>query len=407
MPKVLWDYWRHGKYRRSLKYRLGVDFPYIEKRGRQLLWVHTVSVGEVKAAAGLIKKIKAENPQILILVSVVTETGYREALKTLSQADYHVYLPLDLRIIISPIVKRCSPDIVIVVETDFWYNFLSSAKKCGAKLCLVNGKLSSRSQKRYRQFWWIFQDLFNLFDIYAVQGKQYRQRFIDLGVDGGKVTVTGNLKLDDSYPSLSTSELEVWRRTLGLGSQRQLVVLGSTHPGEEELLLEALADIPDILIAVVPRHPERFEAVADLLKANKLPFARYSSIGDRIGDERVILVDAMGVLRNLYQLATIAVVGGSFVNGVGGHNILEPLWYGTPVVCGPYMYSQPDFIELLHSYHAGEQVEINSLRKVVKNLLGDQDYYKQLSNAGKKLWQKERGAVERTYSLIEQGFGQG
>ena len=386
LPKFLFCLLFRGKYRSSFGSRLGFDFPVIE--GDFVIWVHAVSVGEVRAVSGLIKKLCLEHPDAVIILSCITETGYAEGLRSVSGVDHHVYLPLDLSYIVRPIVRRVSPDIVVICETDFWWNFLSEARDVGAELILVNGKVSQRSLNRYCKLPIVANSFFSIFRYFCVQNSVYEERFKKVGVPKNKLFVTGNLKFDDEYVVLQDEELFRWRKDLGLSSDDKVVVIGSTHDPEEIQLLNIMKDVwtefPSLRVLLLPRHPERFDYVRSIIK-----------------DDRVILIDKMGCLREVYQLADIAIVGGSFITTVGGHNILEPVKYNVPVLFGPYMYSQPGMEELVLEYGAGVKMELSRVGENVLNLLKNEKLREAMGEAGKHLFEDVQGSVEKTFSIVE------
>lgn len=401
LPRLLYMRVRYGKYRQSLGQRLGFGYPSINKGERQLIWIHAVSVGEVKAVAALAKMLKGKLGNPLLLMTTTTETGQAEARRSVPEADFYFYLPFDFSWIIKPIVRKFKPDVVILTESDFWYHFLQVSKEIGAKVFLVNGKLSERSAKRFKWVPWFTSRLFNLFDCLCLQGDVYKRRFEALGIQPEKLFVTGNMKFDSHYPQLSSVELDQLMQRMGVTKGQPTLVIGSTHAPEEELFIPVLVElwkrIPQLKVLLVPRHPERFDAVAKLLDAHQISFSRDSQHNPI---KPLILVDAMGVLRTCYQLATVAVVAGSFTPVVGGHHILEPCWYGVPVVFGPYMHSQPDMVDLALEYKVGLQVQEGELFESLLHLFSDPSYRDGMSRSGIKLSQDIKGATERTFERI-------
>ncbi|MBA3816494.1 MAG: 3-deoxy-D-manno-octulosonic acid transferase, partial [Parachlamydiaceae bacterium] len=358
-----------------------------------------------KAVLALVKKIRSELHHPIIVFSTTTETGYVEACRSIV-ADYHVYLPFDFGWVIRAIIRRTAPDLVVLCESDFWYNFISAAKKYGANVILVNGKISTRSLERFKKIPLFTKSLFGCIDLFCVQSNLYRQRFLDLGIPPEKIEVTGNMKFDGDYSKLPAAQLAAWRRELGVGADDPVVVVGSSHNPEETLLLKVMADVwqkfPNVKVMIVPRHPERFNEVAGILQKNNINFRRLSQKKheDKSGIP-VILIDAMGLLRKCYQLADIAIVAGSYTSKVGGHNILEPSWYGVPVIFGPYMHSQPDLLELVKEYRAGLQVSIEELPNALVNLLSQPNECKLLSEAGLRLSGDIHGATGKTWEHIK------
>jgi 3-deoxy-D-manno-octulosonic-acid transferase len=403
LPKALYMWFKHGKYKESLFKRLSPSFPEMPVDNRYRIWIHAVSVGETKVAATLVKQLKVEFPTAFIIISSLTETGHAEALKSIPTADFHTYLPIDLSWIINPLVRKIKPNLVILCESDFWYNFLQTAKECGANIALVNGKISEKSQVRFQRFPWFKKKLFSLFDIVCVQSKIYQQRFESLGIPQNKITVTGNMKLDDAPLLLSKPELNEWKQQLGLGDLDQILVVGSTHDPEESLLLPIFKDLwkeyPNLKVLLVPRHPERFNEVAQMIQKHQIPFQRLSTFKKQ-DLMNLLLIDSMGLLRKCYQMADIALIGGSFTNKVGGHNIIEPSWYGVPVLFGPFMHQQPELVKLVEEYDSGIQTPIENLHIHLKSLLDNPQKRQIFGNAGLKLVSEMAGATERTCQAI-------
>lgn len=404
LPRILYQHFFQGKYRNSFLQRFGLKIPSINKEGRPLVWIHAVSLGETKAVAALGKLIKKQLNNPIIIVSSITETGHNEARRSLPFADFYIYLPLDFTWIIKPIVRRLSPDLVILTETDFWYNFLKSAKECKADIVVVNGKMSIRSLQRFQMLPWFSTELFASVDHFCVQNKAYAERFAQMGVPVSKITVTGNLKFDDESPKFTETELKEWKERLGIKQNNKVLVIGSTHDPEEKLLMNVLENIwlqfPNLKVILVPRHPERFNEVATLLRSFNISFIRFTDINRKTGEEKVILVDAMGILKSCYQLADMAIIGGSYTLKVGGHNIIEPCWYGVPVIFGPHMQTQPELVKLVKDYQAGLQVEEKELTQTLLTCLQDPAKCTSLGQGGLELMADMKGSTVRTWNSI-------
>lgn len=403
-PWFLYQWTFKKKYRKSILKRFGSGFPLIKKGKRPLIWIHAVSLGETKAVSTLVKTIKSEYNNPIIVFSTTTETGYVEACRAIA-ADYHVYLPFDFGWVVRPIIKRTAPDLLILCESDFWYNLLSSAKKSGATVVLVNGKISMKSLDRFKKVPFFAKPLFSNIDLYCVQSTLYKKRFEQLGIHPDKIQVTGNMKLDGDYGKLPTQQLEAWRKELGIQPKDPVLVIGSSHHPEETQLLGVLAHVwkqfPNLRVVLVPRHPERFNEVAGILQKSNINFRRLSQKNTDESSVPVILIDAMGLLRKCYQLADVAVVAGSYTPKIGGHNILEPSWYGVPVLFGPYMHTQPDLVDLIREYGAGHQVTIDDLPEELISLLKDPDKRKKIGKAGLRLATDVHGATSKTNQLIK------
>ena len=410
LPKFLYLWIYKKKYHDSILQRLGFSFPEINKQGKTLIWVHAVSLGETKAISTLVIMMRARWKDSIILFSTTTETGNGEARKTVP-ADYFVYLPFDFSWVIKPAIRRIRPDLVILCESDFWLNFLEVSKEVGAKVAIVNGKISARSENRLLKIPSFAKKLFSPVDLFCVQDETYAKRFQALGVPSDKIVITGNLKFDGNYPKLTQTELFEWRSHLGIAPDDPVIVVGSTHNPEESEIIHAMGKVwnrfPRLKVILVPRHPERFDEVAALLKKQKIGFRRLSqgaSKGADHGNEPVILIDAMGQLLKCYQIAEIAIVAGSYVQRVGGHNILEPCWYGIPVVYGPYMHGQPSFLELIQKYGADVEVPMEEMSSQLIQLMESPDRRKSLGDLGLKLTSDLHGATEKTMNLLNSFF---
>lgn len=404
LPKFLYQLIVKKKYRKSFLQRFGKGFPSIRKDNHPLIWIHAVSLGETKAVCSLAKMLKNGDYSPTLIFSTATETGYSEACRTIG-ADYCVYLPFDFGWIIKPLIKRLKPDLVVLCESDFWYNFLSSAKQAGATVAVVNGKLSMRSTERFCRFPFFSNKLFHSIDLFCVQSSLYAKRFERIGIPTQKISVTGNMKFDGDYTRLSHLELTSWRSELGIAETDPVIVIGSSHHPEESELITALSKAwqahPNLKVLIVPRHPERFNEVAGVLQKFNLDFHRLSQKLLKTSAPPIILVDAMGLLRKCYQLATLAIVAGSYTQNVGGHNILEPACFGIPVIFGPHMYSQPDLVHLILEYKAGFQTPLDQISSTVLQLLNNNEQRRILGEAGLNLAKDLKGATQKTFDYLK------
>ncbi len=406
LPKAIYQSIRFNKYRSSWRSRFGIGFPHVQRKGSgPIIWIHAVSMGETGAVALLAKRLKEEIEDATFVVSSTTETGHAEAKKQMPFASHFVYLPLDFLWCVKLVFRRCTPDIVILCESDFWYNFLRTAKKNGAICLLVNGKLSEKSTKRFACFSLFTRKLFSLIDAFCVQSELYKTRFLQLGIPASKIYITGNLKFDTVPTPLIQDKLEELKAKLHIQPQDFVVVIGSTHKLEEEMLLDQIAPLaslfPHIKIIIAPRHPERFEDVAAIIQRYSLPYATWTK-GSSVANPTLFLIDAMGILRHCYQLADVAIVAGSFTDKVGGHNILEAQAFGIPVVCGPYMYSQPHLIESAQAYHAIIQVPAEQVRATLLELLNNPGKCQTLKNNASCFVSAIQGATHKNFSMVQE-----
>jgi len=403
-PKLLWQSLVLGKYRKSFLSRVSGKGPRPGTKGL-VIWLHAVSVGEVKALSTLTPHIRKACPDAFILVSTVTETGQKEAKRLLAQADAFCYLPLDFSWIVRRFVKRLKPDLLVLVEGDFWLNLLKQVKKEGGSVVLVNGKISEKSLKRYLFMKAFSQELFQRIDTFCVQSEEYLKRFLKLGIAPEKLTVIGNLKYDIPAPEPSESEVEAWRAKLGIQPSDLVLTVGSTHEREEELLLKALKPLwnkyENLKLLLVPRHPERFRKVEKTIEEEGAQFTCYSKLRNRSKSEKIILIDEMGVLPQCYRISNLSIVGGSFVEGIGGHDIFEPAKMGIPVIFGPYMHKQVELSQNLTQSGVGRQISIDELHEVLENYLSHPSSMKEDGEKGKRFAQKVMGSAFRTWKEIE------
>ncbi|MBJ7450081.1 MAG: 3-deoxy-D-manno-octulosonic acid transferase [Parachlamydiales bacterium] len=399
VPKMLWSNYRYGKYSLSFSKKWGRDFKTLDKGQKKCLWVHAVSVGEIKAIASLANQLIDQN-DYFVVVTTCTETGWRQAQLSIPKA-HHLFLPYDFPYIIRPIVKRLKPDLVLLSETDFWYHFQNACKKVGAKIVLVNGKISERSYKRYKILKLLLKPLLNDVDKFLVQNEEYAKRFIDIGVPENKIVVTGNIKLEAIYPKVS--DLDPLRHKFCIQPDDLVVTIASTHPTEEELFIPVMKQVwkeqPQVRFILVPRHPERCPQIKRLLDGNHIEYSLWNtSINEK---KPLILIESMGQLLTAYQLSTLAIVAGSFCEGIGGHNVLEPIYYGVPTLFGPQMWGQKDFAHLAISYKSGLSVPIESMASTLILLLKKGPDYQTLTNGGKSLFSQNQGAVSKSLNYIK------
>jgi len=387
LPKLSIEYFFRGKYRASLSARIRPRIP--EKLKKPLIWLHGVSVGEIKALSTLVPHIKKAYPDAFIFITTVTETGGGQANKSVPDADAIQYLPLDFSWIIGPFVQALRPKLLILVEGDYWYNLMREVKNCGGSIVVVNGKISERSVKRYLLFSAFSHHLFSLIDYFCLQSEDHLSSFLKLGVSLKKSFVTGNLKFDIPSLSLSESDCRAYKRDLGIAEGDVVVTLGSTHEGEESPLLNIFRSLqrrlPNLKVLLLPRHPERFSRVGRLV-------AHYP---------RVILVDRMGVLPKCYCISDLAVVGGSFVKGVGGHDIFEPMKMGVPTLFGPFMHNQRELVRLVTESGAGRSVPLEALHATLEELLSNAHLLHIMGEKGRRCAQTVMGSALRTWGKIE------
>ncbi|MFI5344596.1 MAG: 3-deoxy-D-manno-octulosonic acid transferase [Chlamydiales bacterium] len=400
LPKLLYDLVVHKKHRKSFLYRLGCGLPKKSAKKSPVIWIHAISLGETKAAVALAREIKKRFPNGTLVISSVTETGHQEAQRCMPFADHHIYLPLDFNLLIKRAIKRLSPDLVLLCESDFWLNFLQNVQKNGGYVGLINGKISEKSAKRYSQFPFFSRRLFGLFDIFCMQNSLYQDRFIKLGIPQDKTLITGNLKFDDEYPQLTLEEVKEWRQKLGISPGQFVLTIGSTHDPEETLLIDVLTEVwkswPNLKVLLIPRHPERYDEAGKILEKKRMLWTSFTDINRQNGNEQIILMNAMGLLRMCYQLSDFSIVGGSYTDRIGGHNIMEPCWYGKPVIFGPYMHTQVEFVNYVKKYESGFQVDLKALPATISRLLEDESERSRVGQKGMAMMDDLKGATHKT-----------
>ncbi len=302
--------------------------------GSRPIWVHAASVGEVRSAAALLQRIKARWPERKLLLSTVTATGRRTGWEALPHVDAVTYLPLDLPWLVSRSLRRLRPEVIIVLETEIWPNFIHAAHRLRIPLVVLSGRLSPRGAALFKRFQRLFQPVLERVSAFGMQDDENAARLLGLGVDPARVTVTGSLK---HAPDATAAGPPADLSRFGPGP---VAVAGSTHRGEEEVLLDVLPGLrrrfPGLLLVLAPRHPERFAEVERLLRQRGLRYHRWSDPGGApSGEVAVLLLDTLGELPRVYGCADVAFVGGTLVPA-GGHNLLEPARWAKPVLFGPH-----------------------------------------------------------------------
>lgn len=350
------------------------------------IWIHAVSVGEVKAAQPLYLELSKLHPDSFFLITAHTATGLAEARRSLPGADEYQKAPYDFPWTVRRWVRKYNPKIYILVETDFWPNLLSALKKNGCKIALVSGKLTERSAARFKFFKFFSKRLFSKFDLLCVQNGEHKARFQPFCPS---IHVTGNLKLDLLPQPVQKTQFP-----------SPAITVSCTHAPEEELILDALKDL-DLFLFLAPRHPHRFDEVADLLARKNIPFTRWTQNAPH---SKVLLIDAMGQLPTCYAHSRLTLVAGSFIDGIGGHNVLEPLLYGTPVFFGPYTQKQTEFASRALQSGAGKRYAIQDLRQAVQNFFKSPDAEAQMKRAAEELIASGRGSTERTLNLLKKNI---
>jgi 3-deoxy-D-manno-octulosonic-acid transferase len=404
LPYWIYQMLRHGKYRTGFKQRLGAVPVTLRKTSRQpAIWFHAVSVGEVLAISGLVEHLRSRWPGRRVVVSTTTDTGQKLA-RTRFGDENVFYFPLDLGLAIRPHLEALQPELVVIAETEVWPNFLRLAKRSGARIAIVNARISNRSLPGYRRFGWWLPRILGDVDLFLAQTWEDRKRLIEIGAAESRVEVTGNLKFDIDVPSEPAVVASLRQNFLTSGAS-PILVCGSTVDEEEErMLLQAfqniLASYPHAVMILAPRHPERFPVVAALLESLGIRFWRRSLWNGEPISGGVILLDTIGELAAVYGLADIAFVGGSLVPK-GGHNIIEPARHGVAIVIGNHYDNFRDIIWLFQTQDAVRIVGPAELPLVFMDLISNEAERKALGARAAEVIHSQTGATEKTFAALE------
>lgn len=373
--------------------------------GAASVWIHGVSVGEIKAIPSLLQGLKERLPGLDLVVSSTTPAGY-ELARNLMAGHLVVQFPLDLSWIVRRVIRRLRPSLIVLMELEIWPNLLSESAKLGIPVLVVNGRISERSFGGYRRFRRLLPE-FRLIRTYAVQSAIYADRLRQLGVPEAQIQVTGNVKYDNLRTRGDKQALEALRRELMLSADQRVVVAGSTHPGEEEIVLAAFARleqrIPLVRLVLVPRHVERGAELARLVERQGRESVVLTEVraGRRLPTETsVVVVNTIGELESFYGLASVVFVGGSLVK-TGGHNVLEPAALGRPVLFGPHMGNFREEERLLLDENAA--VRVHSADELAQEMIRVLEEPEEARNLGRKAQaavNTRRGATERNLDLI-------
>jgi len=410
VPILLWSH----KHRANLWERLGL----IKRQAKTALaslsqrpiLIHAVSVGEVGVALEIIQRLKELG--LPIVLSTITTTGQAFAKERLAGDIITLYLPLDLPLLMRRFLRRINPRSAIIVETELWPNFINEASKSGIPVALVNGRISDKSLGRYRRTRLFWRRILPKLTAVLVQSEQDRKRFASIGAPERNLEVVGTVKFDVSPRELTAPKRQSVARSFGLDGSRTVIVAGSTHPGEEEMVLETFASLkrerPDLAMIIAPRHVERGPEVGQLAAQNGLSYVLRSKQGTSYsGNFDVLVLDTIGELARAYQTAAVAFIGKSISNKFrGGHNPIEPAACGVPTIFGPNMQNFRHIAATLVSSGAAIQiVNAGQLLKAMSEILKSPQKQEQMAKAAIKVIQANRGATERTMAILERsGF---
>jgi 3-deoxy-D-manno-octulosonic-acid transferase len=409
LPYWLLQMMRHGKYRAGLRQRLGrVPSKLAARPEKRTLWVHAVSVGEVVASSAVIEVLQRKFSTHRVVVSTTTDTGQKLAAHRFGEENVF-HFPLDFAFAIRPYLAALRPELVVVAETEFWPNFLGLAKRSGARIAVINCRISDRSLPGYKRFhFWLPKVLDNV-DLFLAQTDDDRRRLIEIGAPQSRISVAGNLKFDVAPPTPPAIVASLGE-SLSQSGAGPVLICGSTLEDEEGPLLSAFSNIlanhPKAVMILAPRHPERFATVAELVEKLGFRLWRRSLWSGESLAGGVFLVDSIGELAALYSLATVAFVGGSLVPR-GGHNILEPALYGVPVITGNHYENFRDIVNYFRERNAVRVVGVAELPLVFMELIESREARETLGRNALAALESQRGATARTVDSLVQLMGKG
>jgi 3-deoxy-D-manno-octulosonic-acid transferase len=367
------------------------------------LWVHTVSVGEFLAAKPMIDWLLQTYPGWPLVITTMTPTGAERVQAAYGDRVRHYYLPYDMPYAVQRFLDHVNPRLLIIMETELWPNVVHFTHARGVPVIVANARLSEKSAKGYQRIHWITRPMLEAITVVAAQSGADASRFLELGLRPDSLQITGTVKfdlvVDDALRAQAHQLRERW------GVKRSVWIAASTHPGEDEQILQAFrfleAQVPDLLLVLVPRHPERFNAVATLVQQQNFRLSRHSQGGTIPPEVEVIVGDTMGELVKMMAASDVAFVGGS-LEPVGGHNMLEPLAVGVPVICGPHVFNFATVAKLLTEQ--GVMTTVTSplgLANAVQELFADPAHRRTLADKGIQVVDEQRGALQRLCRIIE------
>jgi 3-deoxy-D-manno-octulosonic-acid transferase len=389
-------------YRERLSERFGFTPAFTNAAAVRPVWIHAVSVGEVQAAAPLVRALLKKYPQRAFLITTATPTGAQRVQALFGDSVRHAYLPYDLPGAVRRFLDRIQPSLAIVMEREIWPNLFSECARRRIPILLASARVSEGSAVRHQKFAALFREALSCNVTVAAQTAQDAERYRSIGAQC--VLVTGNVKFDIEVPQAAREAGENFRATQL--ADRPVWVAGSTHDGEEQQLLAAhrlvIAQRPDALLVLVPRHPNRFDAVRSWLKAEQIEFASRSRNEIVSATTQVLLVDTLGELMTFYAAADIAFVGGSLITTVGGHNLLEPAVLQRPILVGPHNFNAPDIAQLMIDSGAARQVNsAEQLAAAILELYASPAERAEMGARGHEIVDGNRGALNRVMELID------
>jgi len=417
-PMFVYKMWKRGKYRENFWQRFGFYTQELREalfvKSTSRCWIQAVSVGEVNVALIFIAALQRRFPDLKIILTTTTSTGYTQAYERLPQEVELMYFPQDF----PPCVRRAygliRPDFVVLMESELWPNHVWEGARRGLPMFLVNGRMSPRSARRYRRVRWLFGDVLSRLALVSAQSQEDAENFCAVGAPKERVHVTGNMKYDASMPHADVQRLDPVQllKQIGVSPAQPVWVAGSTHPGEEEIVFDVFNELrsqfPSLFLVLAPRHVERTREVVELARRKQIKFVMRSEVNSQLTSTArpydCLLVNTTGDLKWLYKIATVIFVGKSLA-GQGGQNIVEAAASGRPVVFGPNMQNFKAIAREFVAEGACVQVpDAGALRRALRELFNDEPRRKNIAAAARRVIESNVGATSRSVDLIAQSL---
>ena len=403
MLRLLWRSRKAPEYRKRWGERFGF-VPRVDV-GRHVIWVHSVSVGETLAAVPMIKQLQSRYPESLLVVTTMTPTGSARVRSVFEGSVYHVYAPYDLPDALGRFLRRVHPDLLVIMETELWPNLIHHCRSLDIPVIVANARLSEKSARGYQKFSRLTHPMLQKLSCVAAQHEDDGKRFLALGLRESQLSITGNIKFDVNLAEALKHKAEELKTQWSGIEKRPIFLAASTHRGEDSIILDSYEQIrghyPELLLVLVPRHPERFGEVAQLCLDRDLKIVRRSDGLTPLSKDQVLLGDTMGELLLFFGACDIAFVGGSLIP-VGGHNLIEPAIWSVPVLSGPHLFNFSEASQLLREAQGMAICEnAEAMAELVVSLLQDPQAAMRMGDAAKSVAENNRGALERLLGIIE------
>lgn len=408
LPLIIARLWWRGRANPGYRQRVAERFGYIPHRPQPGgLWVHAVSVGETLAVAPFVRRFMDQNPDTPVIMTSTTPTGSEQVKRIFGERVFHMYMPYDLPWFLQRFIRSIRPGALMIMETELWPNMLHTCKEAGLPVILANARLSEKSAKGYGRIASLTRPMMHSLSIVAAQNRADGDRFIRLGLPTQRLHVTGSIKFDITIPEGIQAEGDTLREEWD--SERPVLALASSHPDEDEQLLDIYrtleTTIPGLLMLLIPRHPERFEAVTNAARSRQLRVQRRTS-GKASADTQVYVADTMGEMLSLLSCADLVVMGGSLINH-GGHNPIEPAALGKATLIGPHYFNFAGIVdELVATGGMGVCEGIPALQDEIVRLLNDKNARETMGQKGQEVVENNRGAVAELLTLVSDQLSQ-